>query len=430
MALIDWNWNGHHQSSFILYAAALADLGFRVLPFCPAPDELPNLLALSPVGGSPTALARIEPPQRIALPPLGRFRPGRLRPVIQAVRHFGGLSRRLRQWERKAGTRVDLVFFACIYDHNFEWLRFAAPVFNYPWSGLYLHARSFRMPGSPIPYVGRLPCPERIFSLPSLHSVAVLDEKAVAPLRRITANKPVVRFPDLTDVSLPPERDPAWGLANKVREFARGRPVVSLLGHLQRTKGLEEFTLAAQDPSLRGLFFFLGGEVNWSEIGKSARDAMLAAWERSPNIYAHLQRIADERTFNAVITSSDVIYAAYTDFPNSSGLLSKAAFFERPVVVSEGYLMAERTREFGLGEIVRERDLAGIKTALRRLGGLEPLSGASPGRNWRGYQQAHSYQQLVECFANLLGRPSVWRNQTGTRPACVEANHPSSNAHG
>lgn len=403
VALVDWNWSGHHPTYFKQFTSALTELGIRVIPFCPAPGDLPELLASMPAGRPADALARVEPPQPIAVTPMGRIRPGRLRPIQQAIRQFGSLGKRLRAWERMNRRKIDLVFFACIYDHQFEWLRYAEPFFRFPWSGLYLHARSFRMPGSPIPYVGRLPCPEKIFTLKSLQSVAVLDENVTTPMRKLTAGRPVIAFPDLAEMQLPAKDDPAWGLAKKIREFARGRPVVSLVGHLQRTKGLEEFTRAAQDESLRGLCFFLGGEVNWVQVGDASRKAMLAAWEQAPNIFTHLHRITDEKVLNAVMASSDIIYAAYTDFPNSSGILSKAAVFERPVIVSDGYLMAERTRAYHLGEVVKEGDLNAITAALRRLAGFDAsLPEAQPGL-WAEYRSAHSFERLLAAFGELLG---------------------------
>jgi hypothetical protein len=262
------------------------------------------------------------------------------------------------------------------------------------------------MPGAPIPYVGGLPCPEKIFTLPSLHSAAVLDEGAVKPMQALAPGRRVVAFPDFADVRLPPPDDPAWGLARKIRDFGRGRPVVSLVGHLQRTKGLMEFTRMAQDESLRGLFFFLGGEVNWMDVSADTREMLLRAWEQSPNVFAHLQHLDDERALNAVISASDVIFAAYTNFPNSSNILTKAAFFERPVVVSDGYLMAERTRAYRLGEVVAEGDLGAIRASLLRLSGVDPASAKPPPGRWQEYRAAHSYERLAEAFAELLGLPA------------------------
>jgi hypothetical protein len=39
IALIDWNWMGHHPTYFTEFAAALAEIGSDVLPFCPAPED-------------------------------------------------------------------------------------------------------------------------------------------------------------------------------------------------------------------------------------------------------------------------------------------------------------------------------------------------------------------------------------------------------
>ncbi len=53
-----------------------------------------------------------------------------------------------------------------------------------------------------------------------------------------------------------------------------------------------------------------------------------------------------------MIDAADVVFCAFDDFPFSSNTLTKAAVFEKPVVVSEGYLMAERVRSYRTGEVV------------------------------------------------------------------------------
>jgi hypothetical protein len=404
VALVDWNWSGHHPTYYKLYVSALVELGIRVLPFCPAPVDLPALLASTPAGQSPEKLALVDPAQPISFPPHRLFRPSRFRPMEHAIRHFGGLGKRLREWERTHGQKVDLVFFACIYDTEFESFRYAKSFFRFPWSGLYLHARSFRMPGSPHPGSGRMPCPEKIFTLPSVHSAAVLDEGAVEPMQKLARGRRVVAFPDLTDERLPVTGDAENGLAEKILGFARGRPVVSLLGHLQKTKGIEEFTRAAQAESLRGLFFFLGGEAHLGDFPPKTREELLRTWARLPNLGTHLCRIEDGPTLNAVMASSNIIYAAYSNFPHSSNIMTKAARFERPLIVSDGYLMAERTRAYALGEVVPEGDLGAIIASLRRLGGIDQPAPKIPAGRWRDYLAMHSYQRLLAAFAELLGK--------------------------
>ena len=392
---------GHHPTYFTHFALAMAEVGANVVPFCADPG---NFLTRLGKASLPAAVRQqIAEPVRTAGPMPSRFRPTRWRGYYDAWRFFGGLGKQLRAWERQHGRKIDLVFFACIYDRQFEHFRFAERWFGYPWSGLYLHARSFRMPGSPIPYTGGLPCPEEMFSSSLLKAVAVLDEGAVEPLAKIIGGKPVLVFPDITVEDLPPDGTRS-GLAGKIKVFAAGRPVVALTGHLQWTKGLDVFTAAAAHPDMKEVCFFLGGEFNWTEITRAERERMERAWEELPNMLCHFQHMP-EQTMNAVYAASDVVVAAYRAFPNSSNALTKAAVFERPIVVSDGYLMAERVRRFGLGEVIPEGDAEALVAALRLM--LKPnyRDELRSRARWQEYREAHSLQRLNEVFRQLLAIP-------------------------
>jgi hypothetical protein len=49
-----------------------------------------------------------------------------------------------------------------------------------------------------------------------------------------------------------------------------------------------------------------------------------------------------------------MIFAVYKDFPHSSNLLSKAAFFKKPIMVSSKYYMGSEVDEYQLGFSVSE----------------------------------------------------------------------------
>lgn len=399
VALFDWNWVGHHPTYYMQFAAAMAQCGSRVVPFCADPEDFLNRLVHTALPAG--VRERIEEPVRVFAPVVSSFRPARWSRHYDALRCFWGHGRRLRRWQVEHGCSVDLVFFACIYDWQFEHFRFAERLFGFSWAGLYLHARSFRMPGCPAPYTGKLPCPEKIFSSPLLRAAAVLDEAAVEPLQKITGGKPVLVFPDVTAQELPPN-GLENGLAQKIKAFAEGRPVVSLVGHLQWTKGFDIFMEAAAHPLMKEVFFFLGGDVTWGEISMAERARLTRAFEALPNVYAHMSRIHDESSLNAVVATSDVVVAAYRNFPNSSNVLTKAAVFERPIVVSDGYLMAERVRRYGLGEVIPEGDAGALVAALRRMlqpGYHEHLRGRA---KWQDYREAHSLTKLNTAFAELV----------------------------
>ena len=345
--------------------------------------------------------ALIDDPIQLTHPMPSKIRPARYRGWHNAWRRFAGLGKQLRHLEKTKEIKVGIVFFACIYDHDFEHFRKVEKGFGFPWSGLYLHARSFRMPGSPMPYTGVIPCPEKIFSSELMRSAAVLDEGALAPMGDIAGGKPIVLMPDFTDEDLPADGDDGAGLANKIMSFAQGRPVVCLLGHLQRTKGLSDFTMAAQNEHMNGVVFFLGGELNWTEIDSDEIKKLKRAWANSDNIITHFTDLADAQ-INAVISASDVVYAAYKDFPNSSNILTKAAVLKKPVIVSDGYVMAERVRKYGLGEVVTEGDAEDVAKTLKRMlaeGYSENLESRA---RWDEYHSVHAVERLPECFEQLL----------------------------
>ncbi len=397
IALIDWNWIGHHPTYFTQFAEALVEIGHDVLPFCPNPGDFTERFSLTGQSKN-TRGGQIFPAEIITPTALGRIRPGRFRPHHQAIKQFGRIGARLRGWEKLTQKKIDAVFFACIYDSQFRYVKYGSPFIGFPWAGLYLHARSFRMPGTPIPYTGGLPCPERIFTDRRCLGVGLIDEGVIGPMQKlIGVDKKSVFFPDIT-VTTFDEKD---GLARKIADFANGRPVVSLLGHLQRTKGLLEFTRAAQNPLFQNVFFALCGEVNWGEIRPEEKAELRKAWEQTPNLFAHLDSLR-EPTLNSVLKNSDIVYAAYRDFPNSSNIMTKAVHFRKPILVSDGYLMAERVRKFELGEVVPEGDQNAINAALTKM--LQPSYYAELEKRakWDEYNQIHSSQQLLKSFKELF----------------------------
>ena len=387
---------GHHPTYFTHFAAAMAEAGAQVVPFCADPEDF--LVRLGKESLSAEARGRIAEPMRVAGPVSSHFRPTRWRGYYDAWCFFGGLGKQLRAWEHHHGRKIDLAFFACIYDRQFEHLPFAERWFGFPWSGLYLHARSFRLPGSPIPGWWGLPCPEKIFTGQKLRSVAVLDEGAVEPLRELAGGKPVFVFPDITDAST----DTAGPtLGTKIKAFAAGRPVVSLSGYLQKTKGIVEFVAAAGAPSMDGVVFVLAGSISWHGFSAAEREELQRAIESTPNIFTHLMELP-EPAMNSIMESSDVIFAAYRDFPNSSNALTKAAVFERPILVSEGHLMGERVQKFGLGEVVPEGDVGRIVATLERMLTAGYPDSLRQRAKWAEYREAHSVDRLAEVIRNLI----------------------------
>ena len=379
---------------FKLLVRALLDLGCTVLALCPKPEEVDSSLW----DLDDAARARLTLGMLGWAPPLRGF-PHALRHRAQTIRLLYSIRKRVRLWEAENRKSMELIFFACIYDGQFCKFRRAEWVLPYRWSGLYLHCRSFRMPGSVIPQSGKLPCPERFFRSSKLHSIAILDEGATTALERLSA-RPVVVFPDLTDENVDEEPTP---LAAKIKRFASGAPIVTALGNLQHTKGITTLARLALDPANSDLCFAFIGQVAWATFKPEDRVLISSLMDRCPNVYTHFAMVPDERSFNSVIRSSDVIFAAYLDFPNSSGILTKAAVFRKPIIVSDGYLMAERIRNFHIGEIVPEGDVEAAGRAIREIIKNQDAWLARRRPQWQEYHEKHCYNSLKASFSNLLG---------------------------
>jgi hypothetical protein len=388
VALVDWNWMGHHPTYFLNLIAGFVKSGCRVAAFCPPQ-------ALDEVRKATRELENVTVDSCRYYHPRRRL-PGFIRSREHARRVFGGLERSFRQWERDHNSSIDLVFFSTIYDFEFENIGYASSSFCRPWSGIYLHARAFRLPGSLMPYYNRLPCPEKIFTHPSVHSVCLIDEGAVEPMRALTKGKPAFEFPDITGTELELPLD-GETLAGKLKRFANGRKIVVCLGHLQKTKGLLELCKVANDSRASDTCFFFGGEVSWSDLSLDEIRFIQTTWEQRPNVLTHLARLSDS-TMNSLIKGSDIVFAAYTNFPNSSNIMTKAALLERPLIVSDGHLMAERVRKYRLGAIVPEGSVEDIMGEILRI----CVDGDDAEADYQGYYAHHSPEALGTALEKVI----------------------------
>jgi glycosyltransferase involved in cell wall biosynthesis len=211
--------------------------------------------------------------------------------------------------------------------------------------------------------------------------------------------RPVIVFPDPTNGAI---GGLGSSLAEKLRRFAGGSPVVGCLGHLQPTKGATTLARVALDERYRRFCFAFIGTVTWARYSAADQEMLASVGERSPNSFAHFFRPDTEEAFNDVFRVCDLIYAAYIDFPHSSNILTKATVLERPVVVSDGYLMAERVRQYRLGEVVPENDPEASGRAIERI--LEDRAGwlARQRPRWAEYRERHGYAAVRAAFENLL----------------------------
>jgi glycosyltransferase involved in cell wall biosynthesis len=402
VVLVDWYWGGHHPTYFAHFVLALEQLGIRVLALCPQPEEARRI-----VSELTSVHASVNPGERTEFAPLppvakGRWLPSRLSFLRQTIRRFRSLDRFVRGWQARTGTADCQIFYCCMYEWDFDYFMYAKLFLALPWSGLYIRPATVRNGAVFLKERHVTPQVDRISRDRRLKALAILDEGIRAAFEE-RVGRPIVVFPDFTDERLPSSLDPSR-LAERLRAFAGTRPVIGMFGHLQRSKGLTTFCAAAQSPMLAGVCFAVVGEIDWLDFTPDERLGIQKCLAASPNVWTHLARVPDEPQLNALISECSVLFASYINFPHSSNILTKAAVLHKPIVVSDGLLMAERVRRFRLGEIVPQDDADAVCNAILDIvqnvdGWIERHQPA-----WDSYRQQHSFQALRSAFSEMISR--------------------------
>ena len=267
-----------------------------------------------------------------------------------------------------------------------SWQEFAE-ICNLPWGGI-------RFVPSVVPPL------EGYYALESLRGMCFLDETVCASYHANVPDKYFQCLPDITNVDLP--EAPCF-LTEEIRRRAAGRKIVFLGGSIGGQKNIarwcELITLA--DP--QRWFFVQVGEVHANTFTEEDAIAFEKMRAKPPeNLFLHCEYLPDERHFNAVVQLASVIFAVYRNFRISSNMLGKAAFFEKPIMVSDKFLLAERVRRFGIGMTAPEDDAQGMLEVLEQL-----LEKPFPQVKFAAYRAAFSEQKTGDSLEIFLKQTVV-----------------------
>ncbi len=375
IALVDPIAGGHHEQYLSLLEKAFTRLGYEVWVFQPAGAlPGPNRFAMSfPTGKVSSWLGRLFP-----------------------LAHWFALRSRMRSVVRQKRRHVDLVFLAWLDSYLF---RFPARlvlerVFPNSWTGLYFHT-PFRVRASMRGW-RRIAHPLFALRARNCSAVGVLDEGIADVLSEAAFRKPVVVLPDVAGPATPDSE--AALMAEQVRKRARGRSIVALLGGLARRKGTVLFAELVQAADPDQWFFVLAGRLEPQTYSRRERQYLGALLEENrENLWSYMARVPSDGAFDALVSVADILFAAYEDFGGSSNLLTKAAHFSKPVLVSDGYCMADRVRRFGLGRVLAKRT---VGECLAALSSIKDASEFAQG--FRLYREEHSLASLDARLRVLL----------------------------
>ena len=271
-------------------------------------------------------------------------------------------------------------------DDQLGWRPFAE-MHDLPWAGI-------RFVPSPTPPS------EAYYQLSSLKGMCFLDEQVRQDYAAHMSQKVFEYLPDVTDINMPAEET---SFATDITRRAAGRKIVFMGGTIGGKKNLSQWYTLIDLANPAEWFFVQIGEVHEQTLGfedlSAYRHVQLAPPE---NLFMHAQYLPDERTFNEVIALSDIIFAVYRKFSISSNMPGKAAAFEKPILVAEGYLMGARVNKYQIGLTVPEDDAAQMLQALTVL--AQPLAARSIAlpKHFAEYRQDFSHDALKSKFFNFL----------------------------
>jgi len=202
-------------------------------------------------------------------------------------------------------------------------------------------------------------------------------------------------LPDVTDISLPVTPSQ---ITMQIQKRANGRNIIFLGGAIGGTKNLSLWSELVFKADKFKWFFVQIGKIDYGTLSGAdlaGLQQLLAA--KYENFYYSDDYLPDEAVFNEIVSKSAVVWGVYRDFDRSSNILTKAALFSKPIVVSKNYLMGKRVNQYKIGCAVSETDVNDVLDAMDWLI-AHPVSAD----NFKNYAAVYSTQALTEKLDQCL----------------------------
>ena len=401
--------HGHLDSWNALFVGFLLEAGWKVAALSPGAEDLRLRLARKQLSQHPelkildwrTPTRSLSQRVRAKLARLCK----RLRPVpaldnaeAQKLKEFEAaylqpqeFAERVADATIQIGYRPAFVFnmYMDLYRNDPLGWRPFAEIHGIPWGGIRF------VPSS-------VPPSEAYYSLESLSGMCFLDEGVQRAYSAQLPKKHFAYLPDVTDASVPASPS---AFALQIKHKAAGRKIVFMGGTIASNKNLSEWCKLIALANSNEWFFVQLGEVHEQNLTPEdlAAYRQLRAVEPE-NVLVYAEYLADERVFNEVIALSDVIFAVYRKFSISSNMPGKAAAFDKPILVADGYLMGERVQKYLLGLAVAEDDAARMYEALTALTRSPSERKVARAEHFAKYRHEFSHDALKAKFFEFLDK--------------------------
>lgn len=387
IALVDFRLTGHHSFYLASFAKAFTDLGCEV-----------HIFTCDTAKCFDTISAAIDD-LSFCIDNIHLSKASLMTKRILGCRSFFRLKQLendLNHVEETKNIEFDLVYFPYIDDlvqFDLKYPYWFQKPFKRQFSGLLMEPRTrlLNRPKGILKHLTTTWLEETAEEYQELH---LLVEDVLPEVRNLLC-KTTIHFPDFCSNPGPaPDNDP---LLSKIDQRRNNRTLTSLLGSIHPYKSIDLFLdiVEAADPTKH--FFVIAGKI-WKDKLPAAQKSQLESHikNETENLIILDQWIPSESVFDGIVARSDLLFAYYRNFKKSSNILSKAAFYGKPCIVSDKYLMGNRVNKYQLGYALSE--LHAVK--LYKKG--HPTHHKFDPNLLEQYNAQHSYKNVENIFRSLL----------------------------
>ena len=257
-----------------------------------------------------------------------------------------GLSRSLRHAEKELQTKIDCVYFAPVDDwikpkFAKKWMNWAFP---FKWSGLLVNMDVYYSGQLKVNVDPKMHEPDYLMSSKNCVSMSTIDRYQTEALRSRIYKKVVV-MPDISDYDLPEE---PLKISKQIKKMAIGRMIVGTI--LLENENPENFLNVAVSADSDKYFFVCAGQVEPNQLSVKAREALDKLLQSGKNNnYFILHNLEESASINDLLRVFDVCYLNDGKFQLPHPLLSKSAYFNKPVIGSKNDMIGKLLASFKTG---------------------------------------------------------------------------------
>ena len=130
--------------------------------------------------------------------------------------------------------------------------------------------------------------------------------------------------------------------------MAKSRVVVGLLG-VENNEGITALIRLIKKVDTDKYFFVFAGKLDFSLMDQKQREEVENFMnDHAPNILFIFQPLDDEE-INQIYKEIDISYLYFYNYVSSNNLLTKAAYYQKPILANKDFCVGETVKKFKIG---------------------------------------------------------------------------------